>query len=184
MTRIRMSSHQGGLPRSLDSLREPLTAVSFCMASHDPLDLAVRAFNNLNLSTVRADQTAAAAMRIAAMEPFAERGYAEVTVRQVASAAGGSTALAIHHYGSKDKLRAVLEERVAAFVESMLAELARAPEQGGSSTVAEPFASRLDREPAMAGYVRRLLVDGGWPGSRCTSGCSKRRVRACKNSSR
>ena len=84
------------------------------------------------------------------MELFAERGYAEVTVRQIASAAGVSPALVIHHYGSKDKLRAVLEERVAAFVESMLAELARAPEQGGSSTVAELFASRLDREPAMA----------------------------------
>ena len=95
------------------------------------------------------------------MEPFAELGYAEVTVRQIASAAGVSPALVIHHYGSKDKLRAVLEERIAAFVESMLAELARAPEQGGSSTVAELFASRLDREPAMAGYVRRLLVDGG-----------------------
>lgn len=84
-----------------------------------------------------------------------------MTVRQIASAAGVSPALVIHHYGSKDKLRAVLEERVAAFVESMLAELARAPEQGGSSTVAELFASRLDREPATAGYVRRLLVDGG-----------------------
>jgi len=87
-----------------------LTAVSFCTASHDPLDLAVQAFNNLNLSTVRADQTAAAAIRIAAMELFAERGYAEVTVRQIASAAGVSPALVIHHYGSKDKLRAVLEE--------------------------------------------------------------------------
>jgi AcrR family transcriptional regulator len=118
-------------------------------------------FNNLNMSTARADQTAAAAIRIAAMELFGERGYAEVTVRQIVSAAGVSPALVIHHYGSKDKLRAVLEERVAAFVESMLAELARAPEQGGSSTVAELFASRPEREPAMAGYVRRLLVDGG-----------------------
>jgi hypothetical protein len=46
-------------------------------------------------------------------------------------------------------------------VESMLAELARAPEEGGSSTVAKLFANRLEREPAMAGYVRRLLADGG-----------------------
>ena len=118
-------------------------------------------FNTLNMSSVRADQTATAAIRIAAMELFAERGYAGVTVRQIASAAGVSPALVIHHYGSKEKLRAVLEERVAAFVESMLAELSRAPEEGGSSTVAELFADRLEREPAMAGYVRRLLVDGG-----------------------
>ena len=68
------------------------------------------------MSSVRADQTAAAAIRIAALELFAERGYSGVTVRQIAAAAGVSPALVIHHYGSKEKLRAVLEERVAAFV--------------------------------------------------------------------
>lgn len=113
------------------------------------------------MNSVRADLTAAAAIRIAAMELFAERGYAGVTVRQIAAAAGVSPALVIHHYGSKEKLREVLEERVAAFVESMLAELAGAPDEGGSASVAELFADRLEREPAMAGYVRRLLVDGG-----------------------
>jgi AcrR family transcriptional regulator len=113
------------------------------------------------VSSVRADQTAAAAIRIAALELFAERGYSGVTVRQIAAAAGVSPALVIHHYGSKEKLRAVLEERVAAFVESMLAELARAPGEGGSASVAELFADRLEREPGMAGYVRRLLIDGG-----------------------
>lgn len=113
------------------------------------------------MSSDPADLTAAAAIRIAAMKLFAERGYADVTVRQVASAAGVSPALVIHHYGSKENLRAVLEERVAAFVESMLADLVRVPEEGGSANVAELFADRLEREPGMAGYVRRLLADGG-----------------------
>jgi AcrR family transcriptional regulator len=113
------------------------------------------------MSSDPADLTAAATIRIAAMELFAERGYAEVTVRQIASAAGVSPALVIHHYGSKENLRAVLEERVAAFVESMLADLARVTEEGGSTSVAELFADRLEREPGMAGYVRRLLADGG-----------------------
>jgi hypothetical protein len=67
----------------------------------------------------------------------------------------------IHHYGSKENLRTVLEERVAAFVESMLAELARVQEEGGSVSVAELLVDRLEREPAMAGYIRRLLCDGG-----------------------
>jgi TetR/AcrR family transcriptional regulator, regulator of cefoperazone and chloramphenicol sensitivity len=113
------------------------------------------------VSSAREDLTAAAAIRITAMELFAERGYADVTVRQIASAAGVSPALVIHHYGSKEKLRAVLEERVGAFVESMLAELAKAPDEGGSASVAQLFADRLESEPTMAGYVRRLLVDGG-----------------------
>ena len=105
------------------------------------------------MSSDPADLTAAAAIRIAAMKLFAERGYAGVTVRQIASAAGVSPALVIHHYGSKENLRAVLEERVAAFVESMLADLARVTEEGGSTSVAELFADRLEREPGLAGYV-------------------------------
>ncbi|MGH7512701.1 MAG: TetR/AcrR family transcriptional regulator, partial [Gemmatimonadales bacterium] len=122
---------------------------------------AVQLFNNMNMSSDPEDLTAAAAIRIAAMELFAERGYADVTVRQVAAAAGVSPALVIHHYGSKEKLRAVLEERAAAFLESMLADLARISEEGGSATLAGLFADRLEREPALAGYVGRLLCDGG-----------------------
>lgn len=122
---------------------------------------AVHLFNNLIMSSDPADLTSAAAIRIAAMELFAERGYADVTIRQIAAAAGVSPALVIHHYGSKENLREVLEERVADFVEAMLADLERAPDAGGSASVAELFAGRLEREPAMAGYIRRLLSDGG-----------------------
>jgi TetR/AcrR family transcriptional regulator, regulator of cefoperazone and chloramphenicol sensitivity len=118
----------------------------------------------MNVSSAREDLTAAAAIRIAAMELFAERGYGDVTVRQIASSAGVSPALVIHHYGSKENLRTVLEERVAAFVETMLADLARAREEGSSASVAELFADQLEREPAMGAYVRRLLCDGGPPG--------------------
>lgn len=117
------------------------------------------------MSSDPADLTAAAAIRIAAMELFAERGYTEVTVRQIATAAGVSPALVIHHYGSKKRLREVLEERLAAFLESMLADLARVSEEGGSATLAEMLVDRLEREPTMAGYVRRLLCDGGPAGT-------------------
>ncbi len=114
----------------------------------------------MNVSSDPADLSAAAAIRIAAMGLFAERGYAGVTIRQVAAAAGVSPALVIHHYGSKEQLRAVIDERVAVFVEALLADLKRAPAEGGAS-VAQLFADRLEREPAMAGYIRRLLSDGG-----------------------
>jgi TetR/AcrR family transcriptional regulator, regulator of cefoperazone and chloramphenicol sensitivity len=128
------------------------------------LTVAVHLFNNLIISSDPADLTSAAAIRIAAMALFAERGYADVTIRQIAAAAGVSPALVIHHYGSKEKLREVLEERVADFVDAMLADLERAPDEGGSASVAELFAGRLEREPAMAGYIRRLLSDGGTAG--------------------
>ena len=136
-------------------------ASAILVSLQGPVDRTVRLFNNINMSSDPADLTSAAAIRIAAMDLFAERGYADVTVRQIASAAGVSAALVIHHYGSKENLRGVLDERVAAFVESMLAELARAPTEGGSASVAELLADRLDREPALAGYLRRLLCDAG-----------------------
>lgn len=113
------------------------------------------------MSSDPADLTSAAAIRIAAMDLFAERGYAEVTIREIAAAAGVSPALVIHHYGSKERLRAVLEERVAAFVETMLADLAKVQEEGGTATVTQLLADRLEGEPAIAGYIRRLLCDGG-----------------------
>lgn len=125
------------------------------------LALAVHLFNNINMSSDPADLTSAAAIRIAAMDLFAERGYAEVTIREIAAAAGVSPALVIHHYGSKERLRAVLEERVAAFVETMLADLAKVQEEGGTATVTQLLADRLEGEPAIAGYIRRLLCDGG-----------------------
>jgi TetR/AcrR family transcriptional regulator, regulator of cefoperazone and chloramphenicol sensitivity len=109
------------------------------------------------MSSARDDLTAAAL--------FAQRGYEGVTVRQIAAAAGVSPALVIHHYGSKGNLQAVLDERVAAFVGEMLADLGLAPDEGGSASVAQLFADRLEREPAMAGYVRRLLCDAGPAGT-------------------
>ena len=123
------------------------------------------------MSSDPADLTAVAAIRIAAMGLFAERGYAEVTVRQIASAAGVSPALVIHHYGSKENLRSVLEERVAVFVESLLADLARVPEEDGSASVAGLFA---DGWKPSRGW--RVTSGGSWlmagrPGSPCLSGC-------------
>ena len=106
------------------------------------------------------DLSAAAAIRVAATQLFAEHGYAAVTVRQIAAAAGVSPALVIHHYGTKEQLRAAIDERVAAFVESILAALAATPGEGGSASIAELFAVQVEREPAMAAYVRRLLADG------------------------
>lgn len=99
------------------------------------------------------------------MELFAERGYGDVTVRQVAAAAGVSPALVIHHYGSKERLRAVIDERVAAFLGEMLADLERMPAEGGSTSIAELFADRLEGEPVLAAYIRRLLSDSGPAGA-------------------
>lgn len=107
------------------------------------------------------DLRAAAVIRETAMRLFAERGAAAVTVREIAAAAGVSPGLVMHHYGSKDGLKGAVDHHAVAFFEDMLGEFARLGEDGGSASLAELFASRLESEPAMIDYIRRLLVDGG-----------------------
>jgi TetR/AcrR family transcriptional regulator, regulator of cefoperazone and chloramphenicol sensitivity len=117
-------------------------------------------FRKLNAHSA-SDRTAAAVIRDVAMGLFAERGAAGVTVREIASAAGVSAGLVMHHFGSKDGLKAALDARAAELVDAMLDDLARLEREGETTSLAELFAGRLEREPALLGYVRRLLLDGG-----------------------
>jgi TetR/AcrR family transcriptional regulator, regulator of cefoperazone and chloramphenicol sensitivity len=118
-------------------------------------------FRILNVRAADDDLKAAAVIREVAMRLFADRGAAVVTVREIAAAAGVSAGLVMHHYGSKDGLKEAVDRRAAAFFEEMLGELARIGEQGGSASLAELFAARLEAQPVMVDYVRRLLLDGG-----------------------
>jgi AcrR family transcriptional regulator len=118
-------------------------------------------FRILNVRIADDDLKAAAVIRNAAMRLFAERGTAGVTVREIAAEAGVSAGLVMHHYGSKDGLRDAVDRRAAAFFEEMIGEFARIAEEGGSASLAELFAGRLESEPVMTAYVRRLLADGG-----------------------
>jgi AcrR family transcriptional regulator len=106
------------------------------------------------------DRTAAAVIRDSAMALFAERGAADVTIREVAAAAGVSPGLVVHHYGSKNGLREAVDERVVRFVRDVLADVAT---QGGdgAASLSTPFVDAIDREPEIIAYVGRLLVDGG-----------------------
>jgi AcrR family transcriptional regulator len=125
------------------------------------LTIAEQTFSMLNIRTADEDLKAAAVIRNAAMRLFADRGAAGVTVREIAAAAGVSPGLVMHHYGSKDGLKEAVDRRAVAFFEELIGELSRIGEQGGSASLAELFAGRLEDEPAMTDYVRRLLADGG-----------------------
>jgi len=72
----------------------------------------------LNVSTDKSgrspseDLTAQARIRNAAIAEFASKGFPKANVRDIASAAGVSPALVIHHFGSKAGLREVCDEYV------------------------------------------------------------------------
>lgn len=95
------------------------------------------------------------------MRLFAAHGFARVTVRQVAAAAGVSPGLVMHHFGSKDGLKAAIDGRVAHEIEEMLGQLPTIMEENTQQSLGALMADWLEREPNLAGYMRRMLLDGG-----------------------
>ena len=101
---------------------------------------------------------------------FAERAPDSVTVRDVAAAAGVSPALVVRHYGSKDGLRAVVDDHVTQTFERMLAQaldpdVAGPFEEGAVPTLADLVAGSLPPGSPIPAYLGRLLVGGGSVGA-------------------
>ena len=102
------------------------------------------------------DRTARARIRDAAITLFAALGVTAASVRAIATEAGVSPALVIHHFGSKDGLRAACDEHVAATIRQRKgAAMAAGP---GLDPVA---AIRLGQDgPPLMAYLARTLIDG------------------------
>lgn len=64
----------------------------------------------------RGDLTTSARIVAAAFDRFAQNGFDAVTVREIATDAGVSAGLVIHHFGSKAGLRRECSRRVVEFV--------------------------------------------------------------------
>jgi TetR/AcrR family transcriptional regulator, regulator of cefoperazone and chloramphenicol sensitivity len=105
------------------------------------------------------DLTARARIRDAAIDLFAERGFGQATVRDIAQAAGVSSGLLRHHFGSKDGLREACDE----YAMARTAELRAAMLQDGRLSdhtfmgTVQPVAMRLQR------YLVRSMVDNPSP---------------------
>lgn len=123
-------------------------------------------FSLLNVSTAvgEGDLTARATIRNAALRLFGDRGPDAVTVREIATQAGVSAALVVHHFGSKEGLRAevdafaarAFDEILEALPEEDLAELLTGG--AGSGSLAEAFARGFPPGSPLPGYLRRLLL--------------------------
>jgi AcrR family transcriptional regulator len=112
------------------------------------------------------DRTARAVIRDEALRLFAVHGPDGVTVRQIAAAAGVSPGLVVHHFGSKQGLRAAVDQHVLDLFDRMLGETTgehaadlRDPAAAGS--VAEAILRHLPADSPMPGYLRRLLLADG-----------------------
>lgn len=111
-----------------------------------------------------ADLTARASIRNAALRLFADHGPDAVTVREIAKQAGVSPALILHHFGSKDGLRAEVDTFAAQAFDTIfeavpndeLAEFLTGGTAQGS--LAEAFVRGFPPGSPLPAYLARLLL--------------------------
>lgn len=118
-----------------------------------------------------ADLTARASIRDAALRLFAQHGPDAVPVRRIATEAGVSAALVLHHFGSKDGLREEVAEHVAGLFEGAV-ETSDMPGMGEemsrheTASARELLARTLPPGSPVPRYLGRLLMSGDPAGHR------------------
>lgn len=102
------------------------------------------------------DLTARARIRDAAIDLFAERGIGPATIRDIAQAAGVSSGLLRHHFGSKEGLRDACDEHALARLATVRQQMLRGGGLADQSFLAaiRPEAMRLQS------YLVRSMMDG------------------------
>lgn len=101
------------------------------------------------------DKTAKARIRDAAITRFAHEGFAATNVKDVAADAGVSPALVIHHFDSKDGLRAACDDYVVRIIRE---QKTHAMNAGPQLDPLEAMRQLGDDPPAMR-YLARTLAE-------------------------
>lgn len=101
------------------------------------------------------DLTARARIRDAAMNLFGTHGFRATTIRGIATEAGVSAALVVHHFGSKDGLREVIDDHLA---DHIRADKFAAMTGNLTQNEKEMRAYTQEWAPAMA-YLSRALTE-------------------------
>jgi TetR/AcrR family transcriptional regulator, regulator of cefoperazone and chloramphenicol sensitivity len=115
----------------------------------------------VRLSVRQSDLTTYARIRNAAMEGFAADGFAATSIRDVAASAGVSPGLVQHHFGTKARLREVVNDYILDSVAEFAAQIAR-QNQGADAWPALGNATTAwvrDNTVALR-YVARAMIDG------------------------
>jgi AcrR family transcriptional regulator len=105
----------------------------------------------------RAHRSGAQRILDAAMLRFGERGFRGTTMKDIATEAGVSQALIVHHYGTKEDLRAACDEHVAHLIRE------RKEEAIGNKPQIDPFIAlrQMSNSRVLLRYLTRALTEGG-----------------------
>lgn len=106
-------------------------------------------------SPAAADLTGRARIRDAALAEFADRGFKGATIQTIADAAGVSTGLIRHHFGSKEGLRRMCDEHA-------IGTLLEQAQHGLGEEAAEPgfFTAMYAMSELSTRYLARALIEG------------------------
>ena len=113
-------------------------------------------------STPVEDATTRSRIRDAATTLFARDGFVATSVRSIAEEAGVSAGLVIHHFGSKEKLRAECD----AWIVAELMKNKGGVDEGNLSAIMQVMLSDLDQYRPTLDYLGRMLLDGSEAGDR------------------
>ena len=102
----------------------------------------------------------------AAMTLFGQYEFAEISGRDIAAEAEVSTQLIWYHFGSKEKLRSEIDDRIVDIVTAPLASLSGDLEEKLGVYYQAVWAALEDYGPPFAYYYRRMLLDEGERGYR------------------
>ena len=104
------------------------------------------------------DLSSRARLRDAAVRLFAERGVAGTSVRDIAEAAGVTAGLITHHFGSKERLKAAVDELM---VEVFTAPLTAHSDRSSPTpeAVGEALAQSMAAHPDLRAYLRRWFLE-------------------------
>jgi AcrR family transcriptional regulator len=106
------------------------------------------------------DLTARARIRDAAFELIATVGVRGATLRAIATEAGVSAPLVLHHFGSKQGVVEAVEEWVQEQLRAVTADDGDPSDPAGAnSRRSEAFTGLLSEHPLLRGYIRRMLLE-------------------------
>lgn len=107
------------------------------------------------------DLTTRARIRDAALTLFGAQGFDRTSVRAIAARAGVSAALVMHHFGSKDALRAACD---AAIVDEIMGRKESMLTEGDLSSTMRRWLADIDTFRPSLDYLARMIIDGGEAG--------------------
>jgi AcrR family transcriptional regulator len=108
------------------------------------------------------DVTTKARIRDAAITLFGRNGFAATSVRAIAEEAAVSPALVIHHFGSKDRLRAECDS----FIVEALGARKSGLDDSNLTVSMQAMLSDLDTYRPTLDYLGHMLLDGSAAGDR------------------